>query len=68
MNRQLLTYKPATVQNKILVVKSLFSFCVQVGYLEVNVGFLLKSPKIKDTLSQMILEVEEVKKIRLVAK
>ncbi len=63
LRRLRLTYKPTTVQNKILVVKSLFSFCVQVGYLEVNVGFLLKSPKVKDTLSQRILEVEEVKKI-----
>ena len=63
LRRLRLTYKPATVQNKILVVKSLFSFCVQVDYLEVNVGFLLKSPKVKDTLSQRILEVEDVKKI-----
>jgi integrase/recombinase XerD len=63
LRRLRLTYKPATVQNKILVVKSLFSFCVEVGYLEVNVGFLLKSPKLKDTLSRRILAVEEVKKI-----
>ncbi len=38
LRRLRLTYKPATIQNKILVVKSLFSFCVEVDYLEVNVS------------------------------
>ena len=38
-------YKPTTVANKILVIKSLFSFGVRVGYLSINIGSFLKPPK-----------------------
>ena len=46
VNRLKLTYKPVTVQNKVLTVKSLFSFAVKIGYLTVNVGSYLKAPKV----------------------
>lgn len=50
-----LTDKPSTVANKIRAIKSLFSFCVSVGYLEVNVGSYIKCPKVKEKLAQRIL-------------
>ena len=53
-------YKPATVANKVMVIKSLFSFCYKVGYLSHNIGSLLKRPKTKDSLSEKILDEEEV--------
>lgn len=58
-----LTYERVTVANKILTVKSLFSFCVKVGYLQTNVGSFIKSPKLKDRLAERILEESEVKKL-----
>lgn len=58
-----LTYSPVTVANKILTVKSLFSFCVKVGYLQMNVGSFIKSPKLKDRLAERILEESEVKRL-----
>ena len=55
VRRLKLTDKTSTMANKILVVKSLFSFCVRVGYLTVNVGSFLKYPKVKDNLAERIL-------------
>ncbi|ACK74184.1 integrase family protein (plasmid) [Gloeothece citriformis PCC 7424] len=63
VNRLNLTYQPVTVANKILTVKSLFSFACRVGYLTVNVGSFIKSPKLKDTLAERILEKAEVKRL-----
>ncbi len=67
VNRLNLTYQPVTVANKILnkilTVKSLFSFATRVGYLTVNVGSFIKSPKLKDTLAERILEKAEVKRL-----
>ena len=56
-----LRFKPTTVGNKVLVVKSLFSFCVRVGYLTINVGSFLKTPKAKETIAERILDVSDVK-------
>ena len=58
-----LTYKPTTISNKLLVIKSLFSFGVSVGYLSINVGSFLKAPKAKETLAQRILDKDEVKRL-----
>ena len=58
-----LTYEPVTVANKILTVKSLFSFCVKVGYLQMNVGSFISSPKLKDRLAERILEEGDVKRL-----
>ena len=54
-------FKDTTVANKVLVIKSLFSFCVKVGYLTFNVGSFLKTPKAKETIAERILDVESVK-------
>lgn len=56
-----LRYKPATIANKVMVIKSLFTFCYKVGYLSHNIGSLLTRPKTKDELSSKILDEEEVK-------
>ncbi|MEL7078972.1 MAG: tyrosine-type recombinase/integrase [Cyanobacteria bacterium J06582_2] len=53
-------FKPTTVANKILVIKSLFSFAVQTGYLTTNVGSFIKPPKVKDDLAERILSFEEI--------
>ena len=54
-------FKDTTVANKVLVIKSLFSFCVRVGYLTLNVGSFLKTPKAKETIAERILDVDSVK-------
>jgi site-specific recombinase XerD len=41
-----LTDKPNTVANKIRAIKSLFSYGVKVGYLEINVGSYIKCPRV----------------------
>lgn len=56
-------FKDTTVANKVLVIKSLFSFCVKVGWLNINVGSFLKTPRAKETLSDRILDVESVKSL-----
>ncbi|MEO1673731.1 MAG: tyrosine-type recombinase/integrase, partial [Cyanobacteria bacterium J06631_2] len=53
-------FKLTTVANKILVIKSLFSFAVQTGYLTLNVGSFIKPPKAKDALAEKILDVSDV--------
>ncbi len=54
-------FKDTTVTNKVLVIKSLFSFCVRVGWLNINVGSFLKTPKAKDTIAERILDTASVK-------
>jgi integrase/recombinase XerD len=58
-----LRFKPTTVGNKVLVIKSLFSFCLATGYLSVNIGSFLKPPKAKETIAERILEIDQVKKL-----
>ena len=53
-------FKLTTVANKVLVIKSLFSFAVKTGYLTLNVGSFIKPPKAKDSLSEKILDVSDV--------
>ena len=54
-------FKATTVANKVLVVKSLFSFAAKVGYLTINIGSFLKPPKTKEALAEKILTVADVK-------
>ena len=53
-------FKPTTVANKVLVIKSLFSFAVKTGYLSLNVGSFLKTPKAKENLADQILDISQV--------
>ena len=53
-------FKLTTVANKVLVIKSLFSFAVQTGYLTLNVGSFLKTPRAKESLAEKILDVSDV--------
>lgn len=53
-------FKPTTVANKVLVIKSLFSFAVKTGYLTLNVGNFLKTPKAKENLAERILDISDV--------
>ncbi|MDJ0726306.1 MAG: tyrosine-type recombinase/integrase [Prochloraceae cyanobacterium] len=54
-------FKLTTVANKVLVIKSLFSFAVQTGYLTLNVGSFIKPPKTKDALAEKILDEKDVR-------
>ncbi|MGL5074982.1 MAG: tyrosine-type recombinase/integrase [Waterburya sp.] len=54
-------FKLTTVANKVLVIKSLFSFGVKTGYLTLNVGSFLKTPKAKETIAERILDIEDVR-------
>ncbi len=54
-------FKPTTSANKVLVIKSLFSFAVKTGYLTLNVGSFLKTPKAKETIAERILDREDVR-------
>lgn len=63
MNGLRLRFKPATVSNKTLVIKSLFSFGVKTGYLFTNPTLLIRTPKHKDNLANRILDPGEVKKL-----
>ncbi len=53
-------FQLTTVANKVLVIKSLFSFGVKTGYLTLNVGSFLKTPKAKENLAERILDVSDV--------
>nr|MDJ0595969.1 phage integrase N-terminal SAM-like domain-containing protein [Pleurocapsa sp. MO_226.B13] len=54
-------FKLTTVANKVLVIKSLFSFAVKTGYLTLNVGSFIKPPKVKDDLAEKILDEKDIK-------
>jgi integrase/recombinase XerD len=58
-----LTDKPHTIANKIRAIKSLFSFCVKVNYLEINIGSYIKCPKVKEKLAERILPFDDCKKL-----
>jgi integrase/recombinase XerD len=63
LNRLKLTYKPATISNKTLVIKSLFSFGMKTGYLTANPMMMVKTPKHKENLANRILDQAEVKRL-----
>ena len=52
-----------TIRVKVLCLKSLFSFCYDVGYLSLNVAARVKPPQPKDTLSQKILSPSEIEQL-----
>ena len=58
-----LTDRPSTVANKIRAIKSLFSYGVKVGYLDVNIGSYIKCPKVKEKLAERILPPEDCLKL-----
>lgn len=58
-----LTDKPSTVANKIRAIKSLFSFCVKVNYLEINIGSFISCPKVKEKLAERILSESDCLKL-----
>ncbi|ACK74114.1 integrase family protein (plasmid) [Gloeothece citriformis PCC 7424] len=51
---------PSSQGTAMAAIKSLLSFGHQIGVLPTNVGIALKSPKVKDTLNERILNEEEV--------
>src|SRR6185437_8626199 len=55
--------KPATQKRIISSVKSLLSFAHASGYLPVNVGAMVKPPKLENTLAERILSEQEVAKL-----
>ena len=58
-----LTDKPSTVANKIRAIKSLFSYAVKVGYLEINIGSFIKCPRVKSKLAERILPESDCLKL-----
>lgn len=51
---------PASQRTAIAAIKSLFSFGFELGVLPFNVGKLARTPKVKDSLAEKILTVDEV--------
>ena len=58
-----ITDKPSTVANKIRAIKSLFSYGVKVGYLEINVGSYINVPKSRKNSLQRILSESDCLKL-----
>jgi integrase/recombinase XerD len=58
-----LTDRPSTVANKIRAIKSLFSYGVKVGYLEINIGNYIKCPRVKEKLAERILSESDCLKL-----
>lgn len=56
-------YKPATRAKMIAAIKSAMSFGLKTGYLAVNVGTVVKLPKLEDKLAERIMGEEQVAKI-----
>jgi integrase/recombinase XerD len=63
LSLELRNYSAHTIRVKILCIKSLFSYCFDVGYLSLNVAAKVSPPKPKDTLSQKILDRIECEKL-----
>lgn len=53
--------KISTIKVKLMVIKSLFSYCLKTGYLSLNPSVLVDNPKVNDNISQKLLSVEDVK-------
>ncbi len=54
---------PATRAKKIAAVKSMMSFGLKTGYLPVNVGAVVKLPKLEDKLAERIMGEQQVAKM-----
>jgi integrase/recombinase XerD len=57
------SYASATQARRIHVVRSLFAFAIDIGYLRFNPAVPVKAPKVKDRLAERILTVEDVLRI-----
>jgi len=55
--------QPSTIKVKLMIIKSLFSYCLKTGYLQSNPAILIDNPKVEDKISQKLLTVEDVKKL-----
>jgi integrase/recombinase XerD len=53
-------YKPATRAKMIAAIKSMMSFGLKTGYLPVNVGAVVKLPKLEDKLAERIMGEQQV--------
>lgn len=60
---ELRNYSPYTIKVKVCTIKSLLTYCYEVGYLPVNVGKRVKPPNPKQGLSQRILDSSEVSRL-----
>jgi integrase/recombinase XerD len=56
-----LNYAVATVNNKLMAIKSLLTFAHKIGYLNFNVGTVVKSLKNHDNITEKILMSDEIK-------
>lgn len=54
-------YAIATVNNKLMAIKSLLTFAHKIGYLKVNVGTVVKTVKNHENINDKILMTEEIK-------
>lgn len=55
--------KISTIKVKLMVIKSLFSYCLKTGYLPLNPSVLVDNPKVNDTISQKLLSGDDVKRL-----
>ena len=62
---ELRNYSSYTIKVKVCTIKSLLTYCYEVGYLPINVGKRVKPPNPKQGLSQRILDSNEVEKLIL---
>lgn len=56
-------YKPQTVTNKLMGVKSLITFAHKIGYINFNVGAIVRGMKDKDNLNEKIITAEDVQRL-----
>lgn len=61
-------YAIATVNNKLMAIKSLLSFCHKVGYTIFNVGTVVKSLKNHESITEKILTKDDIKALFTAAK
>ena len=62
---ELRNYSQYTIKLKVCAIKSLLTYCYEVGYLPLNVGKRVKPPNPKQGLSQRILNSDEVEQLIL---
>lgn len=55
--------KASTIKVKLMIIKSLFSYCVKTGYLKVNPASMIENPKVNETISEKLLTVKDVKQL-----
>jgi len=56
-------YALSTVSRRLAAVKSLLTFGHKIGYLQFNVGSIIKIPTLKNTLAERILSIQQVQTI-----